>query len=79
MANAKANGEANAEENLVTYTDNFCESYTEILPMRTSFVQEISQIQDEAEFNEECFKQLDENKTLNAWFDPIDAIASVTQ
>ena len=47
--------------------------------MRTSFVQEISTIQDAAEFNEECFKQLEENKTLNAWFDPIDAIASVTQ
>ena len=79
MAVAMKNGEDNAYENLNTYMCNYCDSFSEILPMRTSFVQEISTIQDAAEFNEECFKQLEENKTLNAWFDPIDAIASVTQ
>ena len=79
MAIAKKNNEANAEENLVTYMNNFCDSYSEILPMRTNFVQEVSQIVDADDFNEECFKQLNENLTLNAWFDPIDAIASVTQ
>ena len=52
MAVAMQNGEENAQENLNTYMCNYCDSFSEILPMRTSFVQEISSIQDADEFTE---------------------------
>ena len=45
-ANALANNEENARTELDLYIDNFCDSYGEVLPMRTGFIQQISSIQD---------------------------------
>ena len=79
MTNALANQEEGAKEELDLYIDNFCDSYGEVLPMRTGFIQQISSIQDPEEFTTACFEQLEKTPTLNSWFDPIDAISSVTQ
>jgi len=61
------------------YVYNFCDSYVEVLPKRTEFVKELSPIQDAEEFTTACFAKLESTPTLNTWFDPIDAIASITQ
>lgn len=79
MTNSLAKEEEKAREDLDLYIENFCDSYGEVLPMRTSFIQQISTIQDPDEFTKACFEQLEKTPTLNSWFDPIDAISSVTQ
>lgn len=71
-------GDSDAKDDFETYAENFCRSYTEVMPKRTTFVQEVSGIQDSTEFTEACFKHLESTPTLNTWFDPIDAIASIT-
>lgn len=42
MANSIAKGEESAKNDLKIYIENFCDSYGEVLPMRTSFIQQIS-------------------------------------
>ena len=79
MTNSLAKEEENSRADLDLYIENFCDSYGEVLPMRTSFIQQISTIQDPDEFTKACFEQLEKTPTLNSWFDPIDAISSVTQ
>ena len=79
MANQIASGDEQAQSDFTTYLENFCTSYGEILPKRTAFIQAISDIGDAADFTEACFTHLEQTPTLNTWFDPIDAIASITQ
>jgi len=79
MANTIATGDESAEADFNTYLENFCESYPEILPKRTAFIQTISPVDDPNEFTTACFEHLEATPTLNTWFDPIDAIASITQ
>jgi hypothetical protein len=73
-----AEGGDEAKEDFDTYLENFCTSYGEVLPKRTAFIQEVSGIEDSTEFTEACFNHLEKTPTLNTWFDPIDAIASIT-
>ena len=74
-----ADGDDDAKNDFITYTENFCKSYAEVLPKRTAFISEISSITESDEFTDACFKTLEETPTLNTWFDPIDAISSITQ
>jgi len=79
MVNNIANGDEDAKNDFDTYVANFCETHTQILPKRTEFIKEVSAIEDAEDFTDACFEHLDNTPTLNVWFDPIDAIASVTQ
>jgi hypothetical protein len=67
------------KEDFDMYVSNFCENHALVLPKRTEFIKEVSHIEDAEEFTTACFNHLDDTPTLNTWFDPIDAIASVTQ
>ena len=71
--------DASSREDFDMYVNNFCSNYTLVLPKRTEFIKEVSSIEDPEEFTKACFDHLDNTPTLNTWFDPIDAIASVTQ
>lgn len=80
MANEIAAGAGqDTQDTFDTYVDNFCSNYGEVLPKRTEFIRAISGIEDSDEFTTACFEHLESTPTLNVWFDPIDAIASVTQ
>ena len=70
-----------ATEQFDLFADDFCTNYRDVLPMRTDFVKEIYQLEDEAAFGEACTGYLtdDKHKTLNTWFDPIDPLSSITQ
>ena len=80
LADAALKGESDsAVDDFDKYIDDFCVNYAEVLPQRTQLVKEINGVEDPAEFQDACFKQLAEQPTLNTWFDPIDPLSSITQ
>lgn len=63
-----------------TYAQDFCDTYGQQLPMRTEFVKALKDFDDKASFEQACFALQAENSPMkNAWFDPIDPQASITQ
>lgn len=76
--NAKGPNGVQFKTDFSNYVEDFCDTYTDVLPSRTGFVRAINGIEDPAEFQDECFKQLAETPKLNTWFDPIDPLSSIT-
>lgn len=63
-----------------TYVQDFCNTYVQQLPMRTEFVKALKDFDEKATFEQACFAlQSDTSPMKNAWFDPIDPQASITQ
>ena len=65
-------------EDFDKYVLDFCNTHEDVMPQRTQFVKEINGVEDPADFQDACFKQLAEQPTLNTWFDPIDPLSSIT-
>lgn len=64
-----------------TYINDFCDSFADTLPQRTKFVEALKDIVDQTAFTAQCFAAQSEDGGIvkNAWFDPIDPQASITQ
>ena len=78
IASMIVSGDTSAKDILDIYIGDFCEKYTDILPLRTDFISAVAPITDANDFTKACFDHLENNPELNSWFDPIDAISSIT-
>ena len=75
---SQADNVAEAQTKFDTYVDDFCDTYAEILPLRTDFVKALYEVEDKDSFGTACINQLSSSPTLNTWFDPIDPCSSIT-
>ena len=67
------------EATLNAYFQNYCDNYSEQLAERYLFVEELQGLTgNQTEFNRTCTNLTNSNPNLNAWFDPIALLPSIT-
>ena len=69
---------ATAQADFDTFVSDFCDTYVDVLPMRTEFVKAIYEVDDKEAFGTACINQLSSQPALNTWYDPIDPLSSIT-
>ena len=61
-----------------TYSQNYCDSYSEQLAERYLFVQELMPVHNQTQFEASCQSLVSGNPNLNAWFDPLAILPTIT-